>query len=83
MPDDARGITVVGLGPGEAAHLTLAAQAALASAGTVWVRTTRHPSLAAIPPGVRVHSFDALYEAHDAFADVYDAIADALVALAS
>jgi tetrapyrrole methylase family protein/MazG family protein len=83
MTSEGPGITVVGLGPGEARHLTLAAHEVLAATATVWVRTTRHPSLAALPPDVVVRSFDELYERHDTFDEVYAAIASALLALAA
>lgn len=83
MTTERAGITVLGLGPGEARHLTLAAQQVLAETETVWVRTTRHPSLAALPPDVALRSFDALYERYDSFAEVYAAIAGELLALAA
>lgn len=76
-------ITIVGLGPGDPKLLTQAAAQALSSARSVWVRTRRHPAVAAIPAGITVHSFDALYEAHDTFAAVYQAIAAALLAQAA
>ncbi len=76
-------ITIVGLGPGDPDLLTLAAARVLAAATTVWVRTHRHPAVAAIPGGVPVHTFDALYEAHDTFEAVYQAIAAALLAQAA
>jgi tetrapyrrole methylase family protein/MazG family protein len=73
------GILVVGLGPGRPEHLTQAAARALATADTVWVRTDRHPAVAAIPPGVTLRTFDSVYEAHDTFAAVYEAIVAALL----
>jgi tetrapyrrole methylase family protein/MazG family protein len=74
---------VVGLGPGDPDHLTVAARRALERAEVVWVRTNRHPSVAAVPPHVLVRTFDHLYEAHDTFAAVYQAIADTLLAAAA
>lgn len=75
-------ITVVGLGPGDPAHLTEAARELLARAPAVWVRTVHHPAVASIPPGAVVHSCDDLYATHDAFEEVYQAIADRLIAAA-
>ncbi len=71
-------ITVVGLGPGAPADLTLAAWQALAGARRLLLRTGRHPLVAALeeqramPP---YETCDDLYEAHDEFASVYAAIA--------
>ncbi|MFQ6058407.1 MAG: nucleoside triphosphate pyrophosphohydrolase [Anaerolineae bacterium] len=76
-----RGITIVGLGPGDAAHLTLEAREILEQAQEVYLRTRRHPAVAALPPHLTVHSFDHLYEASETFAQVYQAIAEQVLAL--
>lgn len=68
-------LTIVGLGPGRAGDLTREAWEVLSQAQEVYLRTWRHPSSQAIPPGPQVFSFDHLYEAHDTFAAVYEAIA--------
>lgn len=53
-------LTIVGLGPGPAAYLTSEAREVLAQASAVWLRTTRHPAVAALPPHLAGHSFDDL-----------------------
>lgn len=72
-------ITIVGLGPGDPRHLTVAARDALAAAAVVHVRTSSVPGVAAIPPSAERFDCDDLYRAHDAFADVYAAIAARIV----
>lgn len=81
----APGITIVGLGPGDPEMLTIEAKHALISAGEVYARTSRHPTIehTALRDalGERLHSFDHLYEEHDAFENVYAAIVDKVLAL--
>ncbi len=79
-------ILIVGLGPGEAADLTLRAVYTLESADYILLRTSRHPVveelsslLTSTPP---MSSCDDLYETHKEFADVYAAIVERLFALA-
>ncbi|MBI4504546.1 MAG: hypothetical protein HY691_03345, partial [Chloroflexi bacterium] len=60
-PDaSAGGLIVVGLGPGPAAHLTAEAREVLAQAREVWLRTARHPAVAALPSHLTLHGFDDL-----------------------
>jgi len=67
-------ITIVGLGPGDARHLTREAWEVLESSPEIWLRTERHPTVSNLPPGLRLHSFDHLYDGGDDFAKVYDTI---------
>jgi tetrapyrrole methylase family protein/MazG family protein len=76
-----QGITVVGLGPGEPALLTAEAQQFLASAGEIYVRTRRHPTVAALPAEATIHSFDPIYERAENFEQVYGEIAARVVEL--
>ena len=74
-------ITIVGLGPGDPAHLTREAWEVLAGADEVYVRTGRHPTVPGLPAGVAWHSFDHLYETLDTLPEVYETIADEILAL--
>jgi tetrapyrrole methylase family protein / MazG family protein len=76
-------VTVIGLGPGDPAHLTAAARAAIEGAPAVWLRTDRLPGRDLIPPHVSVRTCDDLYEAGASFDAVYRAIAARLVAAAA
>ena len=76
------GITVVGLGPGNARFLTRAAWDILSQADTVYCRTARHPAVADLPASVVHHSFDAIYDSADSFETVYDSIVAKLLQLA-
>ena len=76
-----QGITIVGLGPGSPGLLTVEAQQLLASVGEVYVRTRKHPTVAALPPQATIHSFDPIYERAGTFEQVYAEIADRIVEL--
>lgn len=73
-------ITILGLGPGDPQDLTRQAWDLLLAAKCVFLRTSRHPTAAALPAHLTVHSFDRLYEEADSFATVYAEIADRIVA---
>ena len=68
------GITLLGLGPGDPKHLTREAWDVLNETGDIWVRTRQHPTVAALPAQLKVHSFDDLYANGDTFEEVYAAI---------
>ncbi len=68
------GITLLGLGPGNPELLTRQAWDLLASIPEIYLRTELHPVVAAFPPGLKVHSFDHLYEESDSFEGVYSQI---------
>ncbi len=76
-----KGITILGLGPGDWSHLTLEAREALESAEEVYLRTKRHPIVASLPKGLVAHSFDHLYEKLETFEEVYEEIAAQVLAL--
>ena len=76
-------ITIVGLGPGDPGLVTRAVWQVLSTASELYVRTDRHPTLAALPPGLAIHSFDSLYAVADDFATVYEQIAEQVLALGS
>ena len=73
-------ISIVGLGPGDPELITRRSWRLLTNAAEVWVRTRRHPAVAALIPRVPVQSYDYLYERHEAFDAVYAAIAADVVA---
>jgi tetrapyrrole methylase family protein/MazG family protein len=75
------GITIIGLGPGDPAHLTREAWDVLASAREIHLRTARHPTVGGLPASVVQHSFDDVYEATDDFARVYETIANRVLEL--
>ena len=76
-----KGITIVGLGPGAPGLLTVEAQQVLQGAPEIHLRTRKHPTVAALPPSVRVYSFDSVYESANTFEDVYAEIAWRIVEL--
>src|SRR4051794_6231184 len=72
-------ITILGLGPGDAALLTRQAWELLQSARVLYLRTAVHPTVAALPAHLELRPFDALYESAGAFGEIYDTIAAELV----
>lgn len=74
-------IIILGLGPGDPAHLTREAWDVLSEAGEVYLRTERHPTVSGLPLHLAVHSFDHLYESLPNFGSVYAAIAEQVIAL--
>lgn len=57
-----KGITVVGLGPGSAGHLSLETMAVLKSGGKVILRTAVHPTVKELErSGIKFTSCDALF----------------------
>ncbi len=73
-------ITILGLGPGGPNALTIQARDALEHAREIFLRTREHPTVAALPTHLQVHSFDYLYETLDNFDAIYSAMADDIVA---
>jgi tetrapyrrole methylase family protein/MazG family protein len=75
------GITLLGLGPGDPRQLTREAWEVLSGAKEVWLRTRQHPTVAALPAALEVHTFDPLYDNGQTFEDVYDLIATQIMEL--
>lgn len=75
------GITLLGLGPGDAAKLTREAWEVLLSASEIWLRTAQHPTVSAFPSRLKVFSFDDLYEGGADFASVYERIVERVMEL--
>jgi len=74
-------VTILGLGPGDPGMLTRDAWRVINNADEIYLRTRQHPTVAGFPPGLRVHSFDALYENGASFEEVYWRIADRVLDL--
>lgn len=75
------GITLLGLGPGDPKHLTREAWDVLNATNEIWVRTRQHPTVAALPAHLKIHSFDDLYENGDTFERVYASIISRILEL--
>lgn len=76
-------LTLLGLGPGAPELLTEQARTHLQTAPTLWLRTTVHPTVTALPPEAIARSFDALYEQAPSFEVVYREIARSVVEAAA
>ncbi len=72
-------ITVVGLGPAGAEHITRRSWRVLERAERIHVRTARHPAVAELPESARVIAFDEVYDRAARFEDVYAHIVEALL----
>lgn len=75
------GITLLGLGPGDPGLLTREAWDWLQRIPEVYLRTRQHPLSECLPAGLRVHSFDHLYEEGESFDAVYAAIVERVLEL--
>jgi tetrapyrrole methylase family protein/MazG family protein len=75
------GIVLVGLGPGDPNQLTREAWDVLSSADEVYLRTREHPTVNGLPPAVKIHSFDGLYQNGNTFEEVYAAITQKILEL--
>lgn len=75
-------ITVVGLGSGDPMSLTREAWEVLSDATEVYLRTGDHPVVTGLPRGLRVKTFDHLYQELDDFEAVYRAIVTKVLELA-
>jgi tetrapyrrole methylase family protein/MazG family protein len=75
-------LTIVGLGPGGPELLTREAHDLIAAADELYVRTRKHPTVAALPFAGRLRSFDTVYRGAETIGDVYATIAERLVRLA-
>ncbi len=65
------GITIVGLGPGEASGMTLEARRAIDEAEVLFLRTLAHPAAREIAGRRPAHAFDDVYDGHATFEEVY------------
>ena len=75
-------ITLLGLGPGNPAHLTQEAAQLLQNIPEIYLRTMQHPTVASFPAQLQVHSFDELYDSSPSFDYVYAHIIERILELA-
>jgi tetrapyrrole methylase family protein/MazG family protein len=75
-------ITLIGLGPGNPAHLTQEAMQLLQSIPEIYLRTIQHPTVDSFPAQLQVHSFDDLYDSSPSFDYVYAHIVERILELA-
>ncbi|MBA3451184.1 MAG: MazG family protein [Chloroflexia bacterium] len=83
MIDTPRGITIVGLGPGDPNTRTIGVQRALDSARRIILRTRVHPGIDDLAGDDRVTDCDELYEQAPGFDWLYSAIADRVIEAAA
>jgi tetrapyrrole methylase family protein / MazG family protein len=75
------GITLLGLGPGDACLLTREAWSVLEQVDEIYVRTNLHPTIEGFPPGIKINSFDYLYEKSKSFKEVYTRVVEKILKL--
>ena len=73
------GITLLGLGPGNPDLLTRQAWNLLENIPEIFLRTDQHPVIKGFPRGLKVHSFDYLYEEANSFETVYAQIVEQIL----
>ncbi len=74
-------IIILGLGPGDPRYWTQEALEVLQGIREIYVRTRRHPAVAALPPHLTVYDFDAVYAEAETLEEVYERIARTIVTL--
>ena len=74
-------IIILGLGPGNPDYLTLRASTVIQNSREIYLRTREHPTVDALPPGLKIHSFDSYYQ-DESFENVYKKIANEIINLA-
>src|SRR5680860_1045463 len=75
-------ITIVGLGYGDPASRSIAAQHAIDAADRIVLRTAIHAGIADLEGDARVVVCDDIYDSAELFTDIYDAICDRVIQLA-
>jgi len=75
-------ITVLGLGPGSRSDLSLQAWETIRDSRRLYLRTARHPCVAALPSTCELISFDEIYLRPDDFEAVYAEIAGRILTAA-
>jgi tetrapyrrole methylase family protein/MazG family protein len=75
------GITLLGLGPGNADLFTRQAWALLNDISEIYLRTRHHPAVDGLPPGLTIHTFDHLYDKSQSFTEVYEQIVAQVLSL--
>ncbi|MBI2862293.1 MAG: nucleoside triphosphate pyrophosphohydrolase [Chloroflexi bacterium] len=77
----ARGVTIVGLGPGDWHLVTHEARKVLETAPEIWLRTMQHPAAAFLAVSKRVSSFDYLAHKRGPLARVHQVLAETVLKL--
>ena len=76
-----KGITLLGLGPGDADLITRQAWKLISKAGEIHLRTIQHPVVTELPQQIQIHAFDDLYENSNDYEEVYERIVDSIIEL--
>lgn len=76
-----KGITLLGLGPGNPEQLTLQAWNWLQRIPLLYIRTSHHSVVAGFPDGLEVVSFDDIYDSAEDYQSVYSQIVEKILAL--
>ena len=76
-----KGITIIGLGPGDPNLLTRHAWEAIQACPELYIRTARHPVVPAISQSKHVVTFDHYYLEGNTFEAVYEKIVDQIIRL--
>jgi len=76
---DAAGVILLGLGPGDPRLLTREAWDVIGNCTEIWLRTSLHPAVEALPGNIHLRSFDELYDACESFEALYQQIVDEVI----
>ncbi len=73
------GITIVGLGPGDASLITRQVWEVLEQAAEITLRTRQHPAALSLPSHLTVSSFDELFDRTDSLEAILRSIAESIL----
>jgi tetrapyrrole methylase family protein / MazG family protein len=76
-----KGITILGLGPGDVDKLTRQAWEWLNTISVIYLRTRHHPAVASFPSRLKVESFDQQYDQGESITEGYAEIVERVLAL--
>ncbi len=74
-----KGITIIGLGPGNIDLITKQTWEMINSHEIIYLRTAQHPAVAGFPKSMKIISFDEYYQKFDNFEEVYSKIVETII----
>jgi len=77
-----KGITIIGLGPGNIDLMTKQTWELINQIDLIYLRTAQHPAVGGFPKNLQIISFDETYQELNDFDQVYEKIVETIISLA-
>jgi len=81
MKKSSKGITLLGLGPGNPELVTHEAWSILNSISEIFLLTVHHPIVQELPEGLHIHNFDEMFKHERDYASVFEHIVKTVMEL--